>query len=359
MTPAPRTPLRAQLLTWMLLGVAVSLFLQWTQARALGGWSEMVPVGVAAPLRPVIESELGPLSDAWSQSHDGQYSFAVALDPYAETGLHDLFDSDGYRYRRILYPLLAGGFGSFRGNTLLLGLVLVAAAGFGLATAATFDLSVSLGARRWVLVAVLVNPGLWLSVRMFTVDALAIGLGLAGVAVWLRGHTLSSLVLLSAAVLTKEQYVLIPAALAGWSWFEGYRAKAVAALATPALPVIGWAAFLSTRMPEAFAPRGNLTFLGFLDSWRIWRSTSSLDQALIAVSVIGIVGASALLIRSASLLRWLILPWILLAGVSSSWVWDLGNNAARVFAPIWVFGLIALDLFVRRPHEQSSPAPLA
>ncbi len=54
-------------------------------------------------------------------------------------------------------------------------------------------------------------------------------------------------------------------------------------------------------------------------------------------------------IVSKSWLRWPILSWSLLGVISSSWVWDLGNNAARVFAPIVV--LVALAGFGQSDKE--------
>jgi hypothetical protein len=93
-------------------------------------------------------------------------------------------------------------------------------------------------------------------------------------------------------------------------------------------------------------PRGNFDwpFVGILKSAAtIWTSTSIKDTfylaaALLAVAT-GIVGG--LVVRD-RLLRWLAWTWALVGITASTFVWDLGNNAARVLTPAFAFGVIAL-----------------
>jgi hypothetical protein len=49
------------------------------------------------------------------------------------------------------------------------------------------------------------------------------------------------------------------------------------------------------------------------------------------------------------LIGWLALAWAALALLSSSWVWNLGNNSLRAFAILWILGGIAL---AGEPPEQ-------
>jgi hypothetical protein len=46
--------------------------------------------------------------------------------------------------------------------------------------------------------------------------------------------------------------------------------------------------------------------------------------------------------RPSGVWPFLIVPWVLLALVSSHWIWDLGNNSIRSLAPLLSFAFFAL-----------------
>ncbi len=98
----------------------LALLLQWLQVQALGGdWTGLVNTGRQSALRPLIEAELGPVSTVEQAGHDGQFSYLIAVDPLGRGEAPQLFDHGAYRYRRILLPALAGGFGCLgRGRSL-------------------------------------------------------------------------------------------------------------------------------------------------------------------------------------------------------------------------------------------------
>ena len=188
-TTGRRLDLR-HLVAWFLIGVVVALLLQWLQVRAVGGdWTGLVNTGRQSALRPLIEAELGPVSTVEQAGHDGQFSYLIAVDPLGRGEAPNLFDHGAYRYRRILLPALAGGFGLWDGEGALAGLIVWSAIGMGLATAAVADLGASFGTRPWVVAGVLANPGVWLSVQLLTPDVLALGLALTGVALWSRASS--------------------------------------------------------------------------------------------------------------------------------------------------------------------------
>jgi hypothetical protein len=68
-------------------------------------------------------------------------------------------------------------------------------------------------------------------------------------------------------------------------------------------------------------------------------------------ALLSVIGGLVIGLTRSSWLRWPILGWSILGVISSSWVWDLGNNAARAFAPILV--LVALSF--GNPPEVSAP----
>ena len=339
---------RPQWLLWFSLGVAVSIALLALESHALGGWEAIPRVNDQAAVRPFIESEMGSFQ-ATPRGHDGQFFLAMALDPYGLKGVGSTFDHGGYRYRRIVYPLVAGGFGLLHGRAVLVGLMLVAAFGVGLGTASVAELAKMFGVRPWVTLGVLANPGVWMSVELLTSEALALGLSLIGVAFWLKRLRAWSIVALTLAVLTKEQYVLVPLAIAAWAWFRHDRRHATLGALVPTLSLALWSGWVEMRFGGGYAVQGNLVPLGILDSTRLWTTISSTEQALIGLTLIALLLAAVAPIRASSLLRWLTWPWVLLALVSASFVWNLGNNAARVFTPLWVFGLLSAGSTTKHP----------
>jgi hypothetical protein len=341
-----------QLVAWFLVGVVVAVFLQWLQVRAVGGdWTALVNTGETSTLRPFIEAELGPVTTVKAAGHDGQFSYLIALDPLSRGQTSDLFGDGAYRYRRILLPALGGGFGLLGGKAALVGLIVWSVVGMGLATAAIADLGAGLGTRPWVVAGVLANPGLWLSVQILTSDALAFGLALSGVALWRRGHRSWAVAALALAALAKDQYLLVAISLAGWEWFRNHRRDAVILVAGAAAPLAIWSIWLTGIMGQGFTPRSNLSIplVGIFEAVPGWAQTgtANLTFSLIAIGSLLAATAILILIRSA-FVQWLIWPWVVLALISSEWVWHLGNNSLRVFAPLMVFAVLAVAV----PHPR-------
>ena len=341
-----------QIAGWFVVGVLVTFSLQWLQVRAMGGdWTGMVNTGNASALRPLIEEELGPVATFGPNGHDGQFSFVIAIDPLGQGPAPELFDHGAYRYRRILLPVLGGGFGWFDGKATLVGLMVWSAIGMGMATAALADLGAGSGTRPWVVAGVLANPGIWLSVQLLTPDVLALGLALTGVALWRRGFRVWGLVALALAALAKDQYLLVALGLAGWEFFRAHRRQAIVLIAGATAPLAIWSVWLTTTMGEGLTPRGNLSlpFLGILNAAERWPEIDAKNLTFAIIAGCGLLLAAIVPIFTRSaLLRWLSWPWVLLAVISSDWVWNLGNNALRVFAPVLTFAMFGLVMLVGR-----------
>jgi hypothetical protein len=357
--PARSTPLRArQLFAWFLVGVVAALLLQWLQIRAVGGdWTALVNAGEQSGLRPLIEAELGPVTAVERSGHDGQFSYLIAVDPFGRGQAPELFDHGAYRYRRILLPLLGGGFGLWGGKAALAGLMLWTVIGMGLSTAALADLGNAMGTRPWVVAGVLANPGVWLSVQLLTPDVLALGLALTGIALWLRNRRGLAVLALTLAVLSKDQYLIVALGLAGWAWFGEHRRESIGLLLGTTVPLAVWSAFLTLTMGEGLTPRGNfsLPFVGIVDAAEGWPSTSGNDLSFSLIAVFGLLSAAVVpLFTRSHMLRWIAWPWVVLAVVSSGWVWNLGNNSLRVFAPLLTWSVLAVAM-ATRSRQQTEP----
>jgi hypothetical protein len=341
---------------WLLVGTLTAFWLQLAMVRAYdGNWTSLIGVGRSSALRAPIEEELGTLAYSVPHGYDGRYSFLIAVDPFNHRRIAALFDRPAYRYRRILYSFLAGGGGLFNGPTALAGLVILAALGIGLATAAVGSLSVRLGIGRWVVVGVLANPGVWLTVLLLTPDALALGLALSGVLLWWDRRYTWAIVVLALAALTKETYLLVAFSLAGWTWFRHERKRAIALILGATAPLALWTAWTLATIEHGPFAGGNFALFGVLHASRLWGTIPPTERGFAIVTLVGVVLAAVFATRANSLLRWLTWPWVALGLVTSGWVWNLGNNAARVLAPVWIFAIISLGMWFQHRHTAQPP----
>jgi hypothetical protein len=325
---------------WSLLGGLTACLLIFAQANAVGGFAGLLQVGEVSRLAPLIETELGELPLSPNKGHDTQIYYAIGLD-LAGDRMPDLFDHGPYRYRRILYPALASLFGLLDGHALLIGMVVLTVVSAAAASGLTAAIATSRGRSDWLALAVLLNPGVWLAVRLLTADIMALFLMLLGLFWFMRGQKWAP-VAFALSGLTKEIFLVTPGALA----ISRDRSRWKLIL-IPAAALIAWMTWLTFTMGNGFTGRGNvgLPLVGMVEASAVWR-TFDIADALYLVFALASVGAGLVYsVFNTSWLRWPILTWSVLGLISSSWVWDIGNNAARVFAPIVV--LIALAGFRR------------
>jgi hypothetical protein len=336
---------------WFLTGIAIAAVMQWHQLYSSGqGLAMTLRVGDTSPARSVIEAELGDVPVTRGAGHDGQYYYLIARHPVPDPESALLFDDPGYRYRRILYPLLAGGFGRLGPRATLAGLSIWAALGMGAAAAAASQLADRVGAPWWTVLGVIANPGLWLSTQLATPDTLALALALMGAVLCINTRWWAGVALLAVAGLTKEYYLLTAASLLGWNLVSGRRRFASRPL-WAAFPVLMWGTFISVRLggSAGFSPRPNidLPLRGLVQGVAHWPLTSATDRFHAALILLGLfVLTTVLLMARDRLLSSMALPWVALAALSSFLVWSNGNNASRVLAPVWVWAALGLGRHV-------------
>ena len=346
---------------WFIAGILAAAFVQFAQVRAIGGGIEgLLSVGETSEMRPLVESELGPVPTVSGRGHDGQTAYVIARDPLGQGIAPDVLDHAGFRYRRILFPALGGGFGTFGPHATVFGLAVIGVIGFGLAVAATTDLALSYGASDRVALAALLTPGLWLAVRLLTVDALAVGLLLVALALWRRNRVPAAVMVLSAATLTKEQMLIGAAAMAVVAFRSGRRREGAALIVAPLACLIAWSAIVETLVGGGFSTRGNISlpFVGIARSIPVWPSTSGTDLVLLAIMVLALVISAGVAWRCrTSLMGAMLAAWVGLATVSSHWVWELGNNVARVFATVIPLCAIGIGIIASERRRPSIGAP--
>jgi len=335
---------------WAVLGAVAAGLMLGAQTGAMGGALGLLQVGETSALRPFVESQLGEIPLAPGPGHDGQIFYAIGADLEGRV-VPGMLDHGAYRYRRILYPLIASGFGLLEGRPLLLGMIVVTVVSTAIATGMVAALSRRLERSDWLALVVLLNPGVWLSIRLLTSDVLALALMVVALATVQFSRRWSASAF-AASVLAKDVYLTTPAGLAS----DGPRRRWLLA-AAPLVALIAWMTWLTWTMGDGFTGRGNLAlpFTGIWEGSANWGDLDGDEWLYLGFALASVAAGLVYSAIGSGWLRWSILAWSLLGVVSSNWVWDFGNNAARAFAPIVV--LIALSARVSAISVPSEAEP--
>jgi hypothetical protein len=329
------------------IGAVASAILLWAQSEAVGGIEGLLQVGEISDVRPLIESQLGNIPLAPGPGHDGQIYYAIGLDLSGDQ-VGPLLDHAGYRYRRILYPLFASGFGLLEGTALLIGMIVVTIVSTAVASGATAALAYRVGISEWAALAVLLNPGVWLSVRLLTSDTLALALMMLGLMA-LGSRLAVPAASFALSTLAKDVFVVTPIGLAigrdRRRWILG---------GVSLLVLLAWMTWLTVTFGDGFTGRGNvaLPFVGIVDGSANWPNLDVEELVYLGFGLVIVAAGLVIGILKRSWLRWPIRGWTGLALISSNWVWDFGNNAARAFAPLAV--LVVLS-FGRAVPQATAP----
>jgi hypothetical protein len=320
---------------WSLVGALVAGVLIATQASVVGGAAGLLQVGEVSPLRPAIEQQLGEVPLVHHVGHDGQIFYAMGLDLTGET-IGPLFTDPAYRYRRILFPAVSSIFGFLDGTPLLVGMIVTVFVAAAIATGAVAATARLLGRTEWLALAVIANPGMWLSIRLLTPEVVATALMALGLMAFLLRNRSTSLAF-SLSALTKEAFVLTALGMAisreKRRWIVGI---------VPAVVLLSWSVWGQISLGGFQGESNNLSLplTGIIEAATIWPLGGAAEwfYLIFALCLVGL--ALILGLMKPGWLRWSLLGWALL-GLCSSWfVWRIGNNAARVFSPILI--LIAL-----------------
>jgi hypothetical protein len=157
-------------------------------------------------LSPAIDADASRVTS--TEGYDGQFFLYIAQDPLRAKYY---IDDPGYRYGRIVYPLLARGLALGKQGTIPFMLVAINVVAVA---AGTFALGALLRRRRrspWFALVFALYPGVVVAVERDLSEALAYGLALCAVAVFDRGSDrdlVASSALFALAALTRETTIL-------------------------------------------------------------------------------------------------------------------------------------------------------
>ena len=310
-----------------------------------GNPTALLQVGADTPARPVIARDFPDLWVEPTSGHDGRFNYLIARQPAfwrADADTIRGIDGPGYRYTRVLYPLLAGLGGALPAAATLAGLALVQVLAGGAVAATTAALARRRGVTAWVVAATLCSPGLYSSACLLTCDLTALALAVGGWACADRRRVKSAAALFALALLAKEYYALMPLALAATAGRWRDSAWLVAAL----LPVLAWKAAVIAGL--GFGGGGsNFTWPGggILEAAAGWNLELA-GAGAVGMALVGAALAVAAWPRPPSPLRLACAAWGLL-GLCAAWsVWGNPADLLRVILPAW--WLVAWAAFDRR-----------
>ncbi len=178
----------------------------------------------------------------WNKGYDGQFSYAIAANPWGSTaGL----DQPAYRYQRILHPLLARLFSFGRLEWIPWTMLAINLLAIGIGTTALGALLKRRSSSPWWALVFLLSAGYLLSIRLDLLEPLALGLALSGCWAYEEEKLSFAVPLFALAGLTKEIALVFPAALMIW---EGLRRrwKRALVLGLSFIPYVGWFLFLQS-----------------------------------------------------------------------------------------------------------------
>jgi len=357
MNPSPPLPARPErqcttqrgvTVVMVLLAVALAALWPLGWARSNGGVQALLGAGGGSTARPVIDREIPGAVRFPSLGHDGQQFYVVARHPFEPKAGAPLLDSPAYRYRRILFPALAGAAAPNGGEQLIwamLGLSLIGVALGAWAVSRYPDAPV------WLPLVVGLTPGVGVALSLSLSDALATGLALAAVAGALRHRWAWMTAALVAGALTRETLLLVAFGLI-FTTAMPTRWR-IAALAAPALAIGSWSLW-SAHAIGGSAAKGAAQFSFPLVGWLQSPSRPPglvLGLGLMVAMVVGSLhtwrsdrGVAVVLALHAALMA------CLATDVTVSWL-----NTTRVAAPVTALAVWAI---VARPARITSPAEL-
>ncbi|MGH7541611.1 MAG: hypothetical protein ACRELC_11490, partial [Gemmatimonadota bacterium] len=319
--------------------------------------------GEEEPLQTTYARELlGPVATREHRGHDGKFFFAQANDPwYLEPERHALvLDRPIYRAQRMLYPMVAGGFGFFPPDVIVWSMLVTNLAALAVGTFLAAGLATRWGLSPWLGLAVPLNIGLIFEIDIGGSGVVAYVLCLAAVSVLSAGKGWAAASLLVAAALAREVMVLFALGLFLLDRVEGRKPR-WRLVVTPVVAMAIWNVYLQLRLgdvsgvgggPEAFS----LPFVGMLEAMESW--THDPGRMIVNVAVVTVaVGFIPLALRSRSPIAWGALPFLALMVVLSVHVWREPFDLSRALTPVLTAAPF-LVLSVRRRRSTRGYGPL-
>lgn len=318
-----------------------------------------VAFGDQSPIQtPYGRRLLGDVTTRHGGGHDGQSFFIQANDPwYLDPEEHAaLLDRPIYRAQRMLFPMIAGGFGLFPPTTVAWAMLVTNLLALAIGAFLAAKLAAEWGGPPWLGLWVPLNVGLLFELDIGGSGILAYTCCLAALSALLRERIWLASVLFAAGALSRETMVAFAVGVFFLWWLERRRALWPIVL-IPLGTMAVWDAYIWIRLQGipgvgggtgAFGP----PFLGAVEASRSWIA-EPLDLFLSILFIAVVVAFVPLALRGRLPISWGALPFAVLAIVLSVNVWREPFNSARAIAPI--FTALPVSILLRRDPVAASP----
>jgi len=307
------------------------------------------------PTKEFAEERLGKVYLRIGQGHDGKYFFVQAHDPLllepAENA--SVLDRPLYRSQRMLYPLLAGGFGVFGSTGVMWGLHVVNVLALAAGTYATAVVARQMGGSAWWGLAFALNIGLISEVNIDGAGVLAAALAFGAVAAVLSRKEAVAVALLGLSVLSREVMLVVALGVGWWLWRAGRRRLSVLSVIVPVASVGLWAMYLRLRLGWASgATEAGLAFdppfVGLVKAIPAWLD-SPLDMVA-GLAVLLLLGAYlSRTLKSNALVGWAFVGFVPLTMVLSELVWRYYFDSTRAVAPMITAFVLMVFVIEQKP----------
>lgn len=319
-------------------------------------------LGEDAPVQARYASErVGGVVTRDALGHDGKFFFIQANDPWFLDPERNaaLLDRPVYRGGRMLYPMIAGGFGVFPPGWIVWSMLVTNLLAVGIGAALVASLAARWNASPWLGLAVPLNIGLIFEIGIDGAGVVAYVFCLGAVYSLVEGRSWLAALLLAAAALSREAMLAFAIGLILLSWVEERRIR-WRLFAVPVAVLALWYAYLRWRLVGISGTGGGseifaAPFVGMLRSFPSWVQDPSdliLNGSLLFVAVVFTMKA----LRSRFPLVWGAIPFVLLSTVLSRYVWNEPFDLSRALTPvITAFPFVLLAQMDPRSPELTEP----
>ena len=285
------------------------------------------------------ERLLGEVDARSDLGHDGKFFFVQANDPwYLQPADHAVYlDRPLYRAQRMLYPVLAGGFGLFGPVTVVWAMVVVNVLGLAAGTYASALVSRGMGGSSWWGLAFGLNIGLLSEMLVGGAGIVGAAFVMFAVAALQRGHNGWALASTVAAVLSREVLLIAAVGFGWWLWRRRERVQAFRFVLICGVAVVAWAVYLRMRLGwnggvEEVQELG-LPFVGFVRAFELWGGRPVNMVTGIAVMLLLLLFTRRVLTKN-WLVGWATFGFVPLTLLFTRQVWFNYFDITRAVAPL-------------------------
>ena len=299
---------------------------------------------------------LGDVTTRPNFGHDGKFFFVQANDPWYRDPEHhaSVIDRPIYRGQRMLYPMIAGGFGLFPPGVVAWSMLVTNLVAMTIGTLLAALLATRIGVSSWLGLAVPLNFGLIFEIDIGGAGVVAYVFCLGAVCALAFERDWAAAFLLGAGALTREVMLAFALGLMVLFWLDERRLRWRLVI-TPLVAMAVWHVYLQLRLAGVSglggAPRiFSEPFLGMLEATESW--TRDPIRLILVVAILAAIARFVpLALRSRSPIAWGALPFVALTTVLSVEVWREPFDLSRALAP----ALTALPFLVLVSNRRRDP----